>query len=158
MIKIRLEYEYFFNNMRKEIDSRLSSTRTHFSVLQMCRILFDLIDLFGFLEKNGINHGEINPTLIFLVRDSQSGLLRPKVCERLSGCGDKFVNSMQGVQEKSELYLCPQLFEVIMAGMGIKRVNIDSYKSEVFALGKFQVFYFEYLPNFLFFKFAYLVF
>lgn len=132
-----MEYEYFFNNVQKEIELRRANNQGHFSVSQMCRLIFDLIDLFGFLESNGINHGEINPTLIFLASDSSSGLLRPKVCERLNGCGDKFVNSMQGVQQKSELYLCPQLFEVIMSGIGINRTQIDSYKSEVFSLGNF---------------------
>jgi hypothetical protein len=107
----------------------------------MCRIIFDLIDLFGFLENNGINHGEINPTLVFLVIDSESGLLRPKVCERLNGCGDKFINSLQGVRQKTDVYLCPQLFENIMAGSGINKVNIDSYKSEVFSLGILTFYY-----------------
>ena len=139
MIEIKLEYEYFYDNLRKEIDLRKNKTGSHFSVWQMCRIVFDLIDLFGFLETNGINHGEINPTLIFLVRDVSTELFRPKVCERLSGCGDKFINSMQGVQEKSELYLCPQLFEVIMSGVGINQTQVDSYKSEVFSLGRWPV-------------------
>lgn len=102
---------------------------------KMCRLVFDLIDLFGFLEANKINHGEINPTLVFLVRDADSGLLRPKVCERLSGCGDKFVNSLQGVRQKHSLYLCPQLFELIASGAGLRQQQIDSHKSEVFSLG-----------------------
>ena len=139
MYAIKLEYEYFYRNVRKEIDNRNNSGYGHFSVHQMCRILFDLIDLFAFLESNGINHGEINPTLIFLVIDSESGLLRPKVCERLSGCGDKFINSLQGVRQKTDIYLGPQLFENIMAGNGIRRINIDSYKSEVFSLGIFDM-------------------
>ena len=130
--EIKLEYEYFYSNVQKEIQDRRSRQEGHFSVNQMCRLIFDLIDLFGFLESNGINHGEINPTLIFLASDSSSGLLRPKVCERLNGCGDKFVNSMQGVQQKSELYLWPQLLEGIMFGIGSNRTQIYSYKSEVF--------------------------
>jgi hypothetical protein len=134
LIEIKLEYEYFRNNAQKEIQER-KKNGTHLGVEQMCRMVFDLVDLFAFLEGKEINHGEINPTLIFLVRDSESGLLRPKVCERLSGCGDKFVNSIQGVQEKSPLYLCPQLFGLIASGVGVNRIQVDSYKSEVFAVG-----------------------
>lgn len=135
-----LEYEYFQINARKEIDRRNQSQDCYFSAWELSRIIFDLVDLFSFLQSNNINHGEINPTLIFLAEDLDSGVLRPKVCERLSGCGDKFINSLQGYTDKKELYVCPLLFSVIVAGYGNNRKCVDSYKSEVFSLGKAKKF------------------
>ena len=132
---ITLEYEYFFNNLRKEIDYRAAESISHLSVLEMMRLVVDLVDLFCFLQGEAINHGEINPTLIFLAEDQETGLLRPKVCERLSGCGNKFVNSFQGFAQKKELYVCPSLFHLIVAGIGVNQKTVDSHKSEVFSLG-----------------------
>lgn len=136
LFTVRLEYEYFPLNLRKEIMQRRQISKKHFSVLELLRIAMDLISLFSFLQKKSVNHGEVNPTLIFLAEDESSGLLRPKVCERLSGCGNKFLNNLQTFTDRKDLYICPFLFNCIVSGAGAGRKPVNSHKSEVFSVGK----------------------
>lgn len=131
-----MEYEYFPLNLQKEINQRCLISRKHFSVLELLRVAFDLIDVFAFLQKKMVNHGEVNPTLIFLAEDEITGLLRPKVCERLSGCGNKFLNNLQTYTDRKELYICPLLFKNIVKGSGRDQIPVNSHKSEVFSVGK----------------------
>jgi serine/threonine protein kinase len=132
---VKLVYEYFQNSLQKEIDFRSQKNKYHFSVQEITRILYDLVDVFSFLQANKINHGEIVPSLIFLVEDLHTGLMRPKVCERLSGCGNFFGNAFQGMHIRKDLYISPSLFESIVSGKKFRSNKISSNKSEVFALG-----------------------
>ena len=110
MYFVRATYEYYGDNLRKEI-ARRRRNKEYYSAIELLRLLYDTIDVLAFLEAHQISHGELNPALIFLFDDDVEGLPRAKVCERLSASADSQVNNLNALNHNMELYMDQELFE-----------------------------------------------
>jgi serine/threonine protein kinase len=105
-------YEYFPLNLKKEVAKR-KRNGNFFSSMQMLRLMFDAIDVFGFLQSNGIRHSDVNPNLIFLKEDRILNLFRVKLCEKMNGPTEKKVSILNAISSNLEIYSDPESFEEV---------------------------------------------
>lgn len=123
---IRSGYEYYKNNLFIEIKRRAMKL-SYFTPLQLLRLLFDMISVLAFLQKNEICHGELHPVLISLIYDAQRGVYRAKLCERLTGSDDSVFNNMATFKDRHKLFLDPDLFKFIM-NPETHKIQTDRYR------------------------------
>ena len=105
-------YEYFPLNMKKEV-ARRKRQGHFFTSIELLRLIYDAIDVLAFLQSNGIRHGDVNPTLLFLKNDRILNLLRIKLCEKMNGPTEKRVNIFNAISANMELYTDPDSFEEV---------------------------------------------
>ena len=113
IFQISSSYEYFPNNLQKEIVKR-QKANTQFSSNEILRIVYDLIDVLAFLQTKNIINYHVVPTLIYLYDDIALCLHRVKLLERLNVSSDKRVNITSAIASNFGLYLDPNYFEKVL--------------------------------------------
>lgn len=127
--KIRLFYEFYQNNVRREMQTRLKS-EIDFTLEEITYMLYDMILACGHLQEKNVNHGDLSPDIILRNQDGHFVLgdklkYRTKHPQNLI---DKFIRS-------EKLYISPELFKFIKTRNSDAIDRIDYFISDVFILG-----------------------
>lgn len=127
--KIRLFYDYFPDNVRREIELR-TKRGNDFTLEEMTYLVYDTISACAFLQERGVNHGDLSPDVI--LRTSDGHFIIGDKLRRQSKYPqnqiDKFIRG-------DKLYMSPELFKFIKTRNGDGIDRMDSFKSDVFTLG-----------------------
>lgn len=127
--RLRLFFEHFPSNLSRELKSR-GQSGSGFALEELTYLIYDMVSACAFLQKQNVNHGDLNPDNILRSDDGHFVL-----GEKLRAKSAFPQNLIDRYIRGEKLYISPELFSMIRSRNSEAINRMDNYVNDVFILG-----------------------